>query len=497
MTSEQLLLILPLIIVTAASVVIMLLIAAKRNHALTCLVTSTGLLLALGSLLVVAPLAPQAVTPLLIVDSFSIFFTALILLAALVITLLSYPYLCNLEDHQDEFYLLLTIATLGALVMAGSTHFITAFLGMETLSVCLYGMIAYPLHREQSAQYPMEASIKYLVLSAMSSGFILFGMALLYAQTGTLFFTDITLGLTGAVAEGPGATWYIIASLLVIAGFAFKLSLVPFHLWTPDVYEGAPLPATAFLATIGKVAMAALLLRFMSITGVLQSEAITSVLVIIAALSILGGNLLALLQSNLKRLLSYSSIAHMGYLLIALITLSSSADIDSGAMVTSLGSEAASFYLTAYVIMSLGAFGVMIVVSDSAHERDHIGRYQGLFWRDPWLALIFTAMLLSLAGIPLTIGFIGKFYVFAAAIQGAQWTLLAAMVIGSGIGLFYYLRIIYRMLTPIDHEDLLPVMGIRELIPHAVLLVLLIALILPGLIPGGLMALVERVVQSL
>ena len=271
----------------------------------------------------------------------------------------------------------------------------------------------------------------------------------------------------------------------MIAGFAFKLSLLAFHLWTPDAYEGAPLLATAFLATIGEVAMAAWLLRLMSITGVQQSEAITSVLVIIAVLSILGGNLLALLQSNLKRLLSYLSIVHMGYLLIALITLSSSADIDSGAVVASLGREAASFYLTAYVIMSLGAFDVMIVVSDSTHERDHIGHYQGLIWRDPWLARIFTPMLLSLAGIPLIIGFIDKFYVFAAAIQGAQWTLLAAMVIGSGIGLFCCLRIIYRMLTLIDHEDLLPVIGIRELIPHAVLLELLIALILSGMAPGA------------
>ncbi len=496
MTQEQLLLILPLIIVTATSVTTMLLVAAKRNHAVSCFVTSVGLVLALASLFIVAPLAPQEVTPLLIVDNFNIFFTTLILLAALAITLLSYPYLCNLEDHQDEFYLLLTIATLGALVMVGSTHYITAFLGMEILSVCLYGMVAYPLHREQSAQYPMEASIKYLVLSAMSSGFVLFGMALLYAQTGTLHFADITAGLSGVVADGPGAAYFVIASLLVLAGFAFKLSLVPFHLWTPDVYEGAPLPATAFLATIGKVAMAVLLIRFMSVTGVLQSEAITNVLAIIAVLSILGGNLLALLQSNLKRLLSYSSIAHMGYLLIALITLNSGVN-EPGAVVTSLGSEAASFYLMAYVVMSLGAFGVMIVVSDSGHERDHIGHYQGLFWRDPWLALIFTAMLLSLAGIPLTIGFIGKFYVFAAAVQGAEWTLLAAMVIGSGIGLFYYLRIIYRMLTPIDHEDLLPVMGIREVVPHAVLLVLLLALIVPGVIPGWWMSLVELVVQSL
>lgn len=483
MTGEQLLLVLPLILVTATAVLTMLLVAVKRRHALSCCVTAAGLLLAALSLFAVAPLAPQEVTPLLRMDSFAIFFSALILLAGLAITLFSYPYLCNLEDHQDEFYLLLAIATLGALVMVASTHFITAFLGMEMLSVCLYGMVAYPLHRATSAQYPLEASIKYLVLSAVSSGFVLFGVALLYAQTGTLLFADLRAGLTVAASEGPGVAYFVVAALLVIAGFAFKLSLVPFHLWTPDVYEGAPLPATAFLATIGKVAMAALLMRFMSVTGVLESVAIVNVLAVIAALSILAGNLLALLQANLKRLLSYSSIAHMGYLLIALLTLGEG----------TLGGEAVSFYLTAYVIMSLGAFGAMMLVSDSAHERDHIDHYQGLFWRDPWLALVFTAMLLSLAGIPLTIGFIGKFYVIAAGVQGAHWALLAAMVVGSGIGLFYYLRIVYRMLSPLENADPLPVAGLRDVPPHAVLLMLLVALIVPGVLPGALMTLLSAV----
>jgi NADH-quinone oxidoreductase subunit N len=349
-------------------------------------------------------------------------------------------------------------------------------------------MVAYPLHRERGAQYPLEASIKYLVLSAVSSGFVLFGMALIYAETGTLHFTDLSDSLQG-IGSGPAPAYLTVAALLVITGFAFKLSLVPFHLWTPDVYEGAPLPATAFLATIGKLAVAALLMRFMSIADVLSSPAIVAVLSLIAVLSILAGNLLALLQNNLKRLLSYSSIAHMGYLLIALVSLD--------ALNETLGAEAVGFYLAAYAIMTLGAFGVMMVLSDSVRERDQIGHYQGLFWRSPWLALVFTAMLLSLAGIPLTIGFIGKFYVIAAGVEGAQWGLLLAMVIGSGIGLFYYLRIVYRMLTPMDVDEPLPVPGLRELTSHGLLLVLLLALIIPGVIPGGLMSLVVTMVAGL
>jgi len=488
MSGEQLLLLLPIILVTATTVLTMLMVAAKRSHAVSCAITALGLTLSLLSLFIVIPLAPQEVTPLLRVDGFSLFFTSLILLSGLAITLFSYPYLSNLEDHQDEFYLLLTIAVLGALVMVSSTHFVTAFLGMETLSVSLYGMIAYPLHRRETAQYPMEASIKYLVLSAVSSGFFLFGVALLYAQTGTLHFSSIASALAGMEGSVPPA-YYVVATLLIITGFAFKLSLVPFHLWTPDVYEGAPLPATAFLATVGKLAMAALLMRFISVSGVLSSESIVHVLSIMAVFSIIAGNLLALLQSNLKRLLSYSSIAHMGYLLIALLTLN--------ALDGNLGAEAVSFYLVAYVLMSLGAFGVMMAVSDSAQERDHIGHYQGLFWRNPWLALVFTAMLLSLAGIPLTAGFIGKFYIFAAGVQGAQWGLLFAMIIGSAIGLFYYLRIIYRMLTPLEEYEPMPEAGLKELLPHCVLFVLLCALIVFGVYPNGLMSLLETVVATL
>lgn len=501
MTADQLLLLLPMIMVALTTVVTMLSIAIRRSHVTSCLITALGLLLALLSLIIVQPLGAQEVTPLLLVDDFKLFFTALILGAALAITLLSYPYMANLEDHQDEFYLLISIATLGGLVMAGSAHFITAFVGIEILSVALYGMIAYPLHRSFAAQYPMEASIKYLVLSAMSSAFFLFGVALLYAQTGTLHFQDISPEFGLIEAEGASAAYFVLAALMVMAGFAFKLSLAPFHIWTPDVYEGAPLPATTFLATVGKIAMAALLMRFMSVSRLMDSEAIMTALLVISALSILVGNLLALRQTNLKRLLSYSSIAHMGYLMIAMLV------VDTGAQ--SMGAEATGFYLTAYVVMTLGAFGVMIVVSDSAHERDHIGHYQGLFWRSPWLALVFTAMLLSLAGIPLTIGFIGKFYVFAAGVEGAQWLLLATMVVGSAIGLFYYLRIVYGMLLPTDDsadpvdsqpssdQDPLPEIRLQNLLPHAVLVLLLAALVIPGVVPGGLMELLRSVMAGL
>ncbi len=488
MTSAMLFMLLPLILVTATAVATMLMIAIKRQHGMSCSVTVIGLSLAFVSLYFVMPSSAQQLTPLMKIDAFSVFFSGVILLSGIMIACFSYPYFSNLEDHQDEFYILLSVAILGALVMVSNSHFITTFLGMETLSVCLYGMVAYPLHRSVAAQYPMEASIKYLVLSALSSGFVLFGIALLYAQTGTLQFSDLGQALSSGMGPVP-PVYFVLCCLMIVTGFAFKLSLVPFHLWTPDVYEGAPLPATAFLATVGKIAMAALLMRFMSESALLSNEAIVFVLALVAGASILFGNLLALLQSNLKRLLSYSSIAHMGYLVIALITVDRTVD--------SLGIEAVSFYLLAYAVMSIGAFGVMMVVSDSEQERDHIGHYQGLFWRNPWLALVMTAMLFSLAGIPLTIGFLGKFYIFAAGVQGAQWALLFTMVVGSGVGLFYYLRIVYGMLTPLDEDLILPEAGLKELVPHCLLFVLLLLLLLLGIVPGALMQWLAEMASAL
>lgn len=492
MTADQLLLLLPIILVSATAVVVMLMIAFRRRHFLSCMMSCTGLFLALLSLVVVAPLSPGQVTPLLSIDAYANFFTGLILLAAIAICLFSYSYLSNLEDHKEEFYLLLAIATLGALLLVQSTHFVSAFLGMEILGISLYGMAAYPLHQQRTAQYPLEASFKYLVLSAVSSGFVLFGMALIYAQTGTLAFSD--LGPEYMASSPAGSAYFAAASLLILSGFAFKLSLVPFHLWTPDVYEGAPVPTTTYLATIGKLAMFGLLLRFTHITGILDNALLLNVLALVAAASMLIGNLLALRQQNLKRLLAYSSIAHMGYLLFALLA---GAGMSTGD-IAPLGNEAVVFYLVTYTVMSLGAFGVLAILSDSAHEADLLDTYQGMFWRDPWLASILIVMLLSLAGIPLTMGFIGKFYVFAAGVQAGYWWLLLVMVVGSGIGLYYYLRVVYTLIAGESRpEPLTLITEARHLLPHCVLALVLVSVLYYGILPGQLMNWVQSALTGL
>ena len=469
---------LPLLIVTATSVIAMMMIGIRRSYIATGSITITGLLVATLVAVSMMDLTNQQVTPLLIIDQYSLLFTVVVCASAMILAVLSFPYFVELDDQREEYFLLLTVATIGAIVMVSSNHFVSTVLGLETLSMSLYGMIAYPLHSAKSAKFPLEASVKYLVLSAAASGFILFGMALIYAQTGTLSFASVT----NLPAAGLGDGYTIVALLMVVSGMAFKLSLAPFHMWTPDVYEGAPLPATAYLATIGKTAMFVVLLRFIQISDALSFDSIVIVLALIAVASMLAGNLLALLQDNLKRILAYSSIAHMGYLLLALI---------AGHYVTgTIAVEAITFYLIAYVIMSLGAFGVASVISSSEKEFDSIKEYRGLFWRKPVLAATFIAMLLSLAGIPLTVGFIGKFYIFLTGVESELWMLLGVLVLGSGIGLYYYLRIIYRMFMPEKHSLPYRVGGVESASSYAVLAILLFLLLLFGVYPAPIMSIV-------
>lgn len=478
MTFDDLLPLLPLLIMTVTSVLAMLMIGIRRSYVATSAITIVGLFIATLVAVLMMDWTNQQITPLLIIDQYSLLFTVVVCAASMLIAILSFPYFYNLDDHREEFFLLLTVATIGAIVMVSSDHFVSTVLGLETLSMSLYGMIAYPLHSKNSAKYPLEASVKYLVLSATASAFILFGMALIYAQTGTLSFTSVR----ELPVAGLGDAYTVVALLMVVSGIAFKLSLAPFHMWTPDVYEGSPIPATAYLATVGKAAMFVVLLRFIQMSEALTYDSIVTVLTLVAAASMLIGNLLALLQNNLKRILAYSSIAHMGYLLLALVA--------QHYVTGTIAVEAISFYLIAYVIMSLGAFGVASVISSSEKEFDSIKEYRGLFWRNPGLATIFIAMLLSLAGIPLTIGFIGKFYIFLSGVEAGLWMLLGVLVLGSGIGLYYYLRIVYRMLMPEKHSISYRVGGMESVSAYGVLAILLFLLILFGVYPAPIMSIV-------
>ncbi|QTN45770.1 NADH-quinone oxidoreductase subunit NuoN [Ectopseudomonas mendocina] len=430
-TLQHLIALLPLLVTSLTVVVVMLAIAAKRNHTVTFILSVVGLNLALLSLIPALEVAPLEVTPLLLIDRFACYYMALVLAASLACITLIHAYLGGdsgkgYPGNREELYLLVLLSAAGGLVLVSAQHLASLFIGLELLSVPTYGMIAYAFFNKRS----LEAGIKYMVLSAAGSAFLLFGMALLYAESGNLAFADI-----GASLMRESSQLVQIGIGMMLIGLAFKLSLVPFHLWTPDVYEGAPAPVAAFLATASKVAVFAVLLRLYQISPAMSGGWLNELLTLIAIASILVGNLLALLQNNLKRLLGYSSIAHFGYLLVALVASKG------------LAVEAVGVYLATYVLTSLGAFGVITLMSTpySGRDADALYEYRGLFWRRPYLTAVLTVMMLSLAGIPLTAGFIGKFYVIAAGVEAQLWWLLGAMVLGSAIGVFYYLRVMVTL----------------------------------------------------
>lgn len=443
LTFENIQALLPLLITVFTTVFVMLAIAIGRNHWWNATVTVVGLNLALlstGYVFLAKHIFPemfpngmllQTVTPLFVVDGFSLFFTGLILVAALGASTLTHAYVETSRRNREEIYLLITIAAAGGIVLTMAHHMASLFIGLEMMSVALYGMVAYTYDRARS----LEANIKYMILSATASAIMLFGIALIYAEFGSLAFSEI-----GAKAGAGPSLLVIVGGMMLIIGLLFKLSLAPFHLWTPDVYEGAPAPVGAFLATAAKVAVFAVLVRFVVIEApaVLASTTFVITLVAIACLSMLVGNLLALKQNNIKRMLGYSSIAHFGYLL-ALVLLGG----------RDLGLEGFAVYLSIYVITALAAFGVVTLMSTARGDRDadNLLDYRGLFWRRPFLASLFTLSLFSLAGIPLTAGFIGKLYVVIAGVsQGVVgWIALIFVVLGSAISIYFYLRTVVSM----------------------------------------------------
>jgi NADH-quinone oxidoreductase subunit N len=436
LTEAQLFALSPLIILSISATLLMLLIAFYRHHGWNATFAVMGLNITLLATLMlwssIRQTGPIPVTDLLLIDSYTCFFSALMIITTLACCSLAHTYLKEFPDNREELYLLMLLSLIGAVVLVSSSHFASLFVGLELLSVPLYGLVAY--HRKHSRS--LEAGIKYLVLSSTGSALLLFGMALLYAQCGTLALPAMGLQLANLGDNLPPMV--LTGCTLILIALGFKLSLVPFHLWTPDVYEGAPAPASVYLASVAKIAVAALLIRWIFWFPVFASSTLHNILLVLAGLSMLAGNLLAMKQNSLKRLLAYSSIGHFGYLLTAL----------AAANFASL--QSSMIYLFTYTFATLAAFGVLCVVSISHRQdianphadADGLHHYRGLFWKQPYLAVIMTVAMLSLAGMPMNMGFIGKFYVILAAINSDLWWLLAILVIGSAIGLYYYLRVI-------------------------------------------------------
>ncbi len=479
MSKTDFLNIVPLFILTSSAILIMFSISVKRNHKMIYVITALSLVADFIYIVQYNAKIKWVIEPLFVFDGFAVFNMGLILMTALAVTMISFAYFEQREERKEEYYILLILATLGACVLVISKHFISLFLGLEILSVSLYSMIAYLRRREKSD----EAGLKYLIMAAFSSAFILFGMALVYAQCGSLEFNGIAKYLTGytqipiLLLTGFG---------LMIVGIGFKLSLVPFHMWAADVYEGAPAPVTAFIATVSKGGVIVLLVRFFTLINGYQYQSLMLIFTAIAIASMFIGNFLALRQRNVKRILAYSSISHIGYVLVAFLA--------GGSM----GVEAVSFYLVAYFITTVGAFGILSTLSDHDRDADHMEDYQGLLWKRPWTAAILSAMLLSLAGIPLTAGFIGKFYLIAAGVNTDRWLLVSMLALNSAIGLFYYIRIIAVMFERHEgEEERQDVLHPSVYIISGVTMGMLVALLLwVGVYPEWMMSVIRTYVHN-
>ena len=465
----------PQLILASLVLVLMIQTSIRRSETAAQMICLTGLFLAIAATLHFTPSTRLLVTELVVIQPLSQFLNFLILLSALSSVLLQTRYSTRSREVQDEFYMLISLATLGACILTTANHGATLVLGLELMSLSILAMIGYQRQRHLA----LEASLKFLILSGSASAFLLFGMALLYAGTGSLLLPE----LMQVSQNAPNLLLLTqIGMVMVIIGLGFKLSLIPFHWWTPDVYQGAPVNSTLFLATVSKTAVFGVLLHLLLLVSGPVTESLIAVLSGVAIISMLGGNLLALQQANLKRLFAYSAIAHMGYVLVAAIL---------GIQVNnSMALEGSSYYLLAYVLASIAIFSVLTMLSNITKDSDfeQIDEVRGLFWTHPWLATTLLFATLSMAGMPLTVGFIGKFYLLAMAVEHSAWWLISAMIVGSVIGLYYYLRVIFSLFA--QSEQVLPNSSVitRTWVGFIALGILILG-VLPGTLGGHIAAL--------
>ncbi|HET9949383.1 MAG TPA: NADH-quinone oxidoreductase subunit N, partial [Longimicrobiales bacterium] len=360
------------------------------------------------------------------VDGFRLYANWVLLIAAALSILISFAYVWRQQLQSGEFYGLILLATAGAMFMAGARDLIVIFLGLEVMSVAVYALSAFNRRDRKSA----EAGLKYFLLGAFSTGFFLYGIALAYGATGSTNIAAIGRAVAGGTAS-PGLLAIGIALLAV--GFGFKVAAVPFHMWTPDVYEGAPAPVTAFMSATVKAGAFAAFLRVFVVAFEPARETWYPILWGLAAVTMVAANLIALVQPNVKRMLAYSSIAHAGYLLVAITAANQAAA--AGLL----------FYLFVYTLMNIGAFGIVIGVAHQAEERLQVDDYSGFGWEQPLLGVILTILLLSLAGFPGTGGFMGKIYLLQGAADAGLWVLAVVLVLTTLASYWYYLRLAWFM----------------------------------------------------
>ncbi|MEA3077222.1 MAG: NADH-quinone oxidoreductase subunit [Actinomycetota bacterium] len=403
------------------------------------------------------------------VDGFAVFFFVVVAIAVALAALLGDSYLRREQLDGPEYYVLVLLSAAGGMLMAAANDLIVIFLGLETLSIALFVLAGFHRRRSESG----EAAMKYFVLSAFSSAFLLYGIALVYGSTGTTNLAGIAQWLAANVAVTNGVLMGGLALLLV--GFGFKVAAVPFHTWTPDVYQGSPTPVTAFMAGASKAAGFAALLRvFFSTFHVMRLDW-KPLIWALAVASLLVGSLIAIVQTDIKRMLAYSSISHAGYVLVGLQAANNR------------GIAGALFYLLAYTFMVIGSFAIATVVGRRGDAEHSLDAYKGLARRRPALAFGFTVLLLAQAGVPLTSGFLAKFYVISAAVQSRSYALALIAMLAAVIAAFFYLRVILTMFSPAEGDDDESAVPAPLPVPFGVGLVLVSAVgftLLAGILPS-------------
>lgn len=401
---------------------------------------------------------------MIVLDGFGVFLSGVVLAGTFLTLLLTVGYCRRHDVNLAEYYHLILMAAVGMLFMVQANNLIMIFAALELMSVAVYVLTGFRRTRLRS----IEGALKYFILGAFSTGFFLYGIALVYGAAGTL---DLG-GIRDAVAMPPASPVLLAGVGLLIVGFGFKVALVPFHMWSPDVYEGAPAPITGFMATGVKTAGFAAFLRVLMSTFDALADQWLPVLWALAVLTMFVGNIAAIRQDDIKRMLAYSSIAHAGYLVVALVAHSD------------LGTSAFLYYLAAYTLMTIGAFGVVIVLGEKGTENTSIERdYAGIAWRHPLLAAAMALFMFSLTGIPPTAGFVGKFAILSAAVRAGHVPLAVLLVVASVISAYYYLKVVVSMYM--WTSDRAP---IRSQVPAMAVIALLIAVagvLGLGIFPGS------------
>ena len=422
------------------------------------------------------PIAGMSLSGMLDPEAYALLFSTLISFIAFITVLFSFRYSRRRGFENDEYYATLLFAVLGMDLVARAVHWLVFFLGLELLSIALYILIAIRKDDPLSG----EAGVKYLITGAVASAFLTFGIGLWYAGTGSLAArTDFASGL-----ESVDIQLMLAAVALILAGVGFKISMVPFHLWTPDVYQGSPAPVTAFLAAGSKVAVFAFLTRFCFYMQDPLWSAFKPVLWIVASLTLVVGTITALSQFQLKRLLAYSSVAQMGYLIMTLLAVK----LESGLF-------ALAFYLIVYASMDLGAFGIIASLSEEKTDRDSLEEYQGLAYSHPWSAAILSLCLISLAGLPPTAGFLGKVIFFRAVLQAGVVILALIAIAMVVLSIYLYMKVVvslYMRPAPVQ-GTISPAADLYEQIGF---IVILLALLGPGIMPSPLFSLIFRILPS-